>query len=111
MEQLGIDDTAKYEVLMKRMDAIGALALMSGTNMCAATTINPGPHARDILHEARAYQKAEGAAPDIIDQMRDRARRNPVIAGVIIVVLVLAIVIPLVNSAWELIEKVLKVVK
>jgi type VI protein secretion system component VasF len=47
------------------------------------------------------------APPDIVEQLKARARRNPLTAWLIIVFLILALLIPLLNSLWELLGKIM----
>jgi len=49
--------------------------------------------------------------PDIVQQLQSRARQNPLTAWTIIIFITLALLVPLLNSLWELLEKIISLGK
>lgn len=107
-KELGVDD-ATYEVLIKRMEFIGAVEKVLSTSGGYAAYFRPSAYAVELAGEIELETKREKAPPDLLEQFKTRVRRNPKTAWPLIVVVALALLIPLINSLIELIEKIVHV--
>lgn len=108
MEQLRVDDN-KYDTLIKKMEHIGVVEDVENVmgDRGYATSFRPSAYAQELWREIEADMQKEPAPPDIIEQLKRRARQNPLTAWVIIIFLVLALLLPMLNSLVELISKII----
>lgn len=106
-ERFGFSDK-QYEVLIRKMEHAGlvekVISVMGPKGFACYFTpsANTVELAREIDHQTQS-----DATPDIIDQLKQRIRRNPRTAWPLIAFLALAIVIPTLNHLFELILKIL----
>lgn len=110
MAELQISDS-EYNTIMPFMESIGAIEAKHGlphepnyvaldfTPLCQSEQ-----RVRQIDEQIESEKRA--APPDIVQQLESRVRQNPWTAGIIIIFLILALLIPLLNSLWELLEKI-----
>lgn len=108
MEQLRVDGN-KYDTLIKKMEHIGVVEDVENVmgDRGYATSFRPSAYAQELWREIEADMQKEPAPPDIIEQLKRRARQNPLTAWVIIIFLVLALLLPMLNSLVELISKII----
>ena len=106
MEQMEIDDD-KYETLMRIMEEIGAIDRVSSSSSGYATAFQISPYVLQLQRELDLEEQKAKVPPDIVEQLEARVRQNPWTAGIIIIFLILALLIPLLNSLWELLEKIM----
>jgi len=107
MKELGVADDA-YEVLIKRMEQIGAVDIPSGVLDRYTIAFRPLANAVELAREIEAQKQAKAAPVDIIDQVKKRIRQNPWTAWPIIIILGLAFLAPAINQSWELIMKIVR---
>ena len=107
MRELRVDAN-KYEILIKKMEHLGVVedvqTVMGEGGY--AVFFRPSAYAISLSREIEIEQQEEGAPPDIIEQLRKRVRQNPWTAWPIIVFLLLALLIPMLNSLLELLGKI-----
>jgi len=108
--ELQISDS-EYNTIMLLMQDIEAIEAKHGlphepnyvaldfTPLCRSDQL-----VRQIDEQIESQRSA--TPPDIVQQLHSRARRNPLTAGIIIAFIILALLIPLLNSLWELLEKI-----
>jgi len=109
--ELQISDS-EYNTIMLLMGNIGAIEAKHGLPHepnYVALDFTPLCHSEQLVRamdiEIQIENKKRAVPPDIIEQLKARARRNPLTAWLIIIILILALLIPLLNSLWELLEK------
>lgn len=104
IEHMRVDDVT-YETLIRKMEHIGAIENV--TNVMGkggyGYSFRISAHAEEL---ARQLQRTK-ASPDIVEQLKERAQRNPLTAWLIIMFLILALLVPLLNSLWELLGKIM----
>ena len=110
--ELQISDS-EYNTIMPLMENIGAIeakhGLLHEPNHVALdfTPLSYSEQlARQIDIQIEIENKKRAAPPDIVEQLKVRARQNPWMAWAIIIFLILALLIPLLNFLWELLEKI-----
>ena len=103
IQELGIDE-GKYEPLIQTMEAVGACLVISSSDGIFAGLLSATVGAVQLCRELDANEQAKESA-DIVEQVRARVRRNPVTAWAIIIVLAIGFLIPIINGAVELWEK------
>jgi len=108
MEQLRVKDS-QYETLLKKMEHIGVVEDVESVmgDRGYATSFRPSAYAQELWRDIEADMQKEPAPPDIIEQLKRRARQDPLTAWVIIIFLVLALLIPMLNSLVELLSKII----
>jgi hypothetical protein len=103
---LEVDDR-EYNSLIRQMEVADAIRDATTSSMgIIVVALEISPHVTQLARDLDREERIAQAPPDIVDKLQARARRHPWIARIIVTVLVLAIVVPLVNSIWELIEKI-----
>lgn len=106
-EQLGLDDTG-YDTIMRTMETIGAIEKVDGSTRSGyATTFCISSYSVQLARQIAAQQQQSQVPPDIVDQFKQRLHRNPKTAIIVIIGVVLAILIPLLNSGIELVQKLI----
>jgi hypothetical protein len=110
--ELQISDS-EYNTIMLLMENIGAIEAKHGLPHepnYVALDFTPLCYSEQLVREMdidiQIENKKRAVPPDIIEQLKARARRNPLTAWLIIVILILALLIPLLNSLWELLGKI-----
>lgn len=108
MKQLRVNDS-KYDILIKKMEHIGVVEDVESVmgDRGYGKLFRPSASAQELWREIKADMQKEAAPPDIIEQLKRRARQNPLTAWVIIIFLILALLIPMLNSLVELIRKII----
>ena len=104
MHTLNIPDKAKYEVLVKTMQELGAISDISGADDNHANAFMPSANAVQLCR-AIDDEKNKQALPDVVDQIQARFRRNPAIAWTIVALVALTFLFTLANQAVELWSK------
>jgi len=101
IKELRIDDDT-YEVLVQEM--LNEVAVEKVDNMRAKKYAELKPLARavELVREIEA-------PVDIVEKWNKKIRQNPRTAWIVIILLVLVLFIALVNQAWELIARIVKV--
>lgn len=111
MTELQISDS-EYNTIMPLMEEIGAIEAKHGlphepnyvaldfTPLCCSEQL-----VRQLDEQIENEKRV--APPDIVEQLKARARQNPLTAWLIIIILILVLLIPLLNSLWELLEKIM----
>ncbi len=107
MKELGVADDA-YEVLIKRMEQIGAVDIPSGVLDRYAIAFRPLAYAVELAREIEAQKQTTAAPVDIIDQVKKQIRQNPWTAWPIIIILGLVFLVSATNQSWELIMKIVR---
>ena len=107
IKEMGIDNET-YDVLMKKMEHIGAIEkdLHQIGNIRCFVSLHPSARAVELSREIEAEKKSMETPVDIVEQLKARARRNPLTAWLIIIFIIIALLVPLLNSLWELLEKI-----
>lgn len=113
--ELQISDS-EYNTIMLLMQDIGAIEAKHGfphEPNYVALDFTPLCHSEQLVRQMdtaiEIENKKRAAPPDIVEQLESRARQNPWTARLIIMFLILALLIPLLNSLWELLEKLCRV--
>lgn len=108
IKALRVEDD-KYEIIIKKMEHIGVVEDVINVmgEKGYATSFRPSAYAQELWQEIEADMQKEAAPPDIIEQLKRRARQNPLTAWVIIIFLLLALLIPMLNSLVELLSKII----
>jgi hypothetical protein len=111
MTELQISDS-EYNTIMPLMEDIGAIEAKHGLPHepnYVALDFTPLCRSEQLVRQLDEQIENEKrvAPPDIVEQLKARARRNPLTAWLIIIFLILALLIPLLNSLWELLEKIM----
>jgi len=109
IKEMGVDDNT-YDVLMKRMEHIGAIENV--TNVLDAHghafSFRPSANSVELMREIDAQKKTMKAPVDIVEQLKKQIRQNPWTAWPIIIILGLAFLVPAINQSWELIMKIVR---
>ena len=115
MAELQISDS-EYNTIMLLMQDIGAIEAKHGLSHepnYVALDFTPLCQSEQLLRqmdtEIEIENKKRATPPDIVEQLKARVRQNPCTAWAIIIFLTLALLIPLLNSLWELLEKIMSV--
>ena len=103
IKELCIDDET-YEVLAKIMIDEGIVEKIHNMRAKKYTKLKPLAKAVELLREIEA-------PVDIVDKWYKKMRQNPRTAWIVVLLLVLVLLIALVNQAWELIERIVKLGK
>lgn len=110
IKEMGVDDDT-YDVLMKRMEHIGAIEKV--TNVLNehghAFSFSPSANAVEFVREIEAQKKVMAAPVDIIERVKKQIRQNPWTAWPIIIFIGLALLVPAINQSWELILKIVRI--
>lgn len=105
IEQMGVDGN-KYVTLIRTMEGLSAVYNVTDTSKGHASSFEILPKVLQLQRELDLEEERTKAPPDIVEQLQARARQNPWIARLIVIFLILAMLIPLLNSLWELLEKI-----
>jgi hypothetical protein len=112
IEHMRVDDVT-YETLIKKMEYIGAIenviSVMDKRGYGDSFRISA--HAEELARQLDLEEQRTKASPDVVEQLKARAQRNPLTAWLIIIFLILALLVPLLNSLWELLEKIISLGK
>ncbi|MCX5632290.1 MAG: hypothetical protein NTW93_01220 [Phycisphaerae bacterium] len=110
--ELQISDS-EYDTTMSLMEQIGAIKAMHGLPHepnCVALDFTPLCESEQLVRQIdkkiEDENKKRAVPPDIVEQLKTRVRQNPWTAWIIIIVLMLALLIPLINSLLELLKKI-----
>ena len=107
-QQLVMDELSlshdKYVTLIKRMEHIGAIKNFDST-IGYAIDFTISPYVVELVREIDDQMTNQTAQPDIVDQIKQRVRKNPWTAWLIIIFIVLSLLLPFLNSLLELISK------
>ena len=111
MAELQISDS-EYNTIMPFMEHIGAIEAKHGLPHepnHVALDFTPLCYSEQLVRQIDEQIESEKRAvpPDIVEQLKARVRQNPKTAWVLIIILSLALLIPLLNSLWELFEKIM----
>ena len=108
IEHMRVDDIT-YETLIRKMEYIGAIE--NATNVMGkggyGYSFRISAHAEELARQLDLEEQRTKASPDIVEQLKERAQRNPLTAWLIIMFLILALLVPLLNSLWELLGKIM----
>jgi hypothetical protein len=110
MTELQISDS-EYNTIMLLMEYIGAIEAKHGLPHepnYVALDFTPLCYSEQLVRQLDEQIENEKrvAPPDIVEQLKARARRNPLTAWLIIIFLILALLVQLLNSLWELLGKI-----
>lgn len=106
-ENVGMDHQ-QFQVALKRLMAFGAVGLAD--DLGDEIVVTPLARSVDLVRDLdRRREEAASVRPDLIEQIKMAARKNPWIAGIIILVLVLTALSSLANNLWNLVAKILEV--
>lgn len=105
-EQLGLDDMG-FDTIMRTMEDIRVIENVGSSSNGYAATFCVSPYAVQLARQIAAQQQQSQVPPDIVDQFKQRLHRNPKTAIIVIIGVVLAILIPLLNSGIELVQKLI----
>ncbi len=105
IEQMRVD-VNKYVTLIRTMEGLGAVYNVSNTSKGHASSFEISPKVLQLARQLDVEEQKAKAPPDVVEQLQARARQNPCLARLIIIFLILALLIPLLNSLWELLEKI-----
>ena len=112
--ELQISDS-EYNTIMLLMENNGAIEAKHGLPHepnYVALDFTPLCYSEQLVRtmdiEIQIENKKRAVPPDIIEQLKARARQNPRTAWPVIIFLVLALLIPLVNQFWELLARIVK---
>ena len=82
MSAMELEEVRRYEPLIKRMEAIGAIDEVRGTDQSYATSFAPSSCSVDLVREIELREKtaaeAAATAPDFVDQIKTQFRTNPI---------------------------------
>ncbi len=104
-------DPEKYEPLIKKLEAHGIVENVQSTAGGVGVLFIISPYAVQVARQMDRAAEQAAAGQDIVGQLQARARRKPWMAGVIVVFLILALLVPLINSLWELMERISSAVR
>ena len=107
IEQMGVDGN-KYVTLIRTMEGLSAVYNVTDTSKGHASSFEILPKVLQLQRELDLEEERTKAPPDIVEQLKARARRNPLTAWLIIVFLAFALLVPLINQLWEFIDKIVK---
>jgi len=113
--ELQITDS-EYNTIMLLMEKYGAIEAKHGLPHepnYVALDFTPLCQSEQIVRQIDKQVENEKRAtpPDIVQQLQSRARQNPLTAWTIIIFITLALLVPLLNSLWELLEKIISLGK
>jgi len=93
-------DEGECEVIIRRMDAIGAVEELQPTS--TTMWFVPTSYAVDLSREIKEHREEK---PDFVDQIQRRVNQNPFLATIIIVFLILSFAAPLYPVVVDLLER------
>jgi hypothetical protein len=96
--------------LLRMMNELGAIErVMSGTlENEFALDFSPAPRAVELARGFEDQRQQKNIPPDIVDQIMRRFRTNPRTAKIVFIVIALSLLLPMLNSCCEMIERVIK---
>lgn len=108
IKQMGINDIT-YEILIKKMKDIGAIEKVVNVidKNGHSHLFHISTRAEELARQLDLEEQQTKASLDIVEQLKNRAQRNPLTAWIIIIFLILALLVPLLNSLWELLQKIM----
>ena len=104
LQALGLDQGG-YEPLIKKMELLGVIERVLSTRAGYGVHFVVTAESVQVAREIDGQESEARTPPDIVDQLKKRARRNPWLARIIIVGLLLAFLLSLLNNMIAIIQK------
>ncbi len=95
----------EYEVLMRKMDAMGFVEQVTTTSGGYAHWFRPSASAVQAVREMDEQARKAKVPPDIIAEARSWARRKPYVAWSIVALVVLTFLVQLINGVLEFLDR------